>query len=80
MAMIYRDVNFSNEGYGTSAPSKVAAIGKALPWLIEKWWPHKYSWQGICISHMNTRGRATSSHKHVCGNDILLGIIAYVAN
>jgi len=45
MAMISCHWNFSNEGCGTSECGKVAATIKALPWLLEKWWPQ------------NTRGK-----------------------
>jgi len=72
--------NFSIKGCGISECGKVAATVKALPWLLEKWWPQKYPWQGTCIIHGNTRGRATSSHKHVYGNDIPSGIITHVEN
>ena len=78
--MISRHGNFSNEGHGICECGKVAAIGKALPSLLGKWWPQKYPWQGTCISHEKTCGRATFNHKHICGSNILFGIIAHMAN
>jgi len=78
--MISCHENFSNETRGTTDSGKVAPTGKALSWLLNKWWQLKYQWQGACIIHENTRGKATLSHKHVCGNDILSGIIVNVAN
>jgi len=78
MAMISCHGNFLNDGRGTSECGKVASIEKALPWPLEKWWPQKYPWQGTCISHGNTRYRATSSHKHVYGSNILSGVITHM--
>jgi len=69
--------NFSNEG---PQCGEAAAIRRALTCVLGKWWPQKYLWQRTCTSHGNTGGRATSSHEHVSGNDILSGIITHVAN
>jgi len=63
--MISYHENFSNEVHGTSECGKVAATRKALLWLLEKWWPQKYPWQGTCISRGNTCDRATYSHEQV---------------